>query len=259
MDNNNSKKDPSLDSSQTAYDEAPQKRSLGEGQCLQGWDKKIIQLYSDGYSYLGFRFSDPGYLFRGASCGLRDLVMSECFGYYQGDRSVSVLEQQLGIYFLTQDLSDAYAVARFWEIPHDGFIAVLKSKVFNQELEFGRAAVLGFAEPGVVFKYPFLTQPLSLEQIDYLIISTNDYAAIYRELDNQTGSFETEFGGALQTWKSRGDLEKFIVPEADSVKGISRSDFEKAMLCAVAECGILSALPQATVNYPSAENLSKQL
>jgi len=258
MDNANSKKDLGLDSSQTAYDEKLQKRILGPTQTLQGWDKKIIQLYSEGYSYLGFRFSESGYLYRGASCGLRDLVVSECFGYYQGNRSVAALEQQLGIYFLTQDLSDAYAVARFWEIPHDGFIAVIKSRVFNQELEYGRAAVLGFAEPGVVFKYPFLTQPLSLDQIDYLIISANDYNAIYRELDRRVGASETEFGSALQLWKARGGLEKFIVPEVGLANGLSRSDFENAMQCAVAECGISSALPQPTTNYPSAENLLKQ-
>ena len=246
--------DSRMDSRQTAYDEDQGKHVRSTGESMHGWNDRIIQLYSSGYRFLGLRFSESDYLFRGASSGLKDFVVNDYFGHYHGDRSVTALEQQLDIYFVTQDLSDAYTVARFWEITNDSFIAVLKSNVFNVELDHGRAAVLGFAEPGVVFKYPFLTRPLSVVEIEYLIISPDDYRAISYELDETTGKSETEFATAIQKWKTRGYLSKFIVPKIDVNSCLSRSDYEKAMLRTVVECGISSAKPEPTRYYPSAKN-----
>jgi hypothetical protein len=81
---------------------------------------------------------------------------------------LSELENELGVMFCSQDLSDAMSVSRIWE-GGDAAIVVFGVEVFLQEVAGKRAAVIGFAEAGILFRYPFLERPLLCEEVTVVI------------------------------------------------------------------------------------------
>lgn len=134
-----------------------------------GWDAAIVRALETGHRFLPLAYGAGGALFRGACSGLQAALAEGTLGHYEDRSYHGDLERGLGMYLVSQDMSDAVSASRLWEMP-DGYIAVFDSGYFNGELEAGRAAVMGFAEAGVVFRYPLLTRPLPLSRLQWLIL-----------------------------------------------------------------------------------------
>lgn len=80
------------------------------------------------------------------------------------------LERRLGVFFVSNALSDALSIAGFERGDADAGIVVFPAAVFNEALRQGHAGVLAYAEGGLVFRYPFLTQAPRLENSAYLLL-----------------------------------------------------------------------------------------
>lgn len=133
-----------------------------------GWADPIGTLIAQGYCFHDAMYEPPGVLFRGVGGGVA--VWPEA-----GDTAPhfeipwqSEFERQLGVTFCSQDASDALGVSRLWEA-RDGAVLVLDASVFEREWAARRAAIMAFAEAGVVFRYPFFTRPLCLADIALVI------------------------------------------------------------------------------------------
>lgn len=225
-------------SRQTAY--ASDCQSRVESACrLTGWDPKITRLFDLGQRFLGCEYSEPGWLYRGGASGLKEVLKHGELGHFDGEKSVTRLEHELGIYLVSQDFSDAYSVARFWEAGRGAYIAVFQSRFFNRELYAGRAAVLGFAEPGVVFKYPFLTHPVKLSDINFLIVSPEDFDDITAGLEKGSSPNDPN------PWTSR-IISSAVDPEARS----QRMLFEKALTGLLENRGVKSAVARPSSKHP---------
>ncbi len=158
-------------SNQTAYQYNAIGKSLTADEHDYGWCSTINALLQQRYAFLPQQYEDSGHLFRGMSNGFSAAVLNDRFEYFNDDSSVASFEQELDIVCVSQDFSDAYSVSRLWEHNPDACIAVIKASLFNAELHSRNAAILATAEPGVVFKYPFFTRSLTLEDIELIIVS----------------------------------------------------------------------------------------
>lgn len=237
---------------QTAYS-SQRKARLKSTTLFPGWDPNIANLFNLGHNFLGFEYSDPGWLYRGGTSGLKDILRTGEMGYFDGEQPVIQLEQELEIYLISQDFSDAYSVARFWEGTRDSYIAVFKSSCFNRLLHSGRAAVLGFAEPGVVFKYPFLTRPLGVTDIDFLIVSPEDHERLRAaQADQSSGAYRDMIDdGPLR--ENLVALEtKIISPRIYPETAKHRGVFEKALTTLIESRGIESAVALPSQLFPKA-------
>jgi hypothetical protein len=125
-----------------------------------GWDARIKRLLDQGYQFLAMRYS-PGVLFRGMASGLADGIARGGFGHYAGEGPHAALERELGVLFISHEMPDALGVARFWEPGGDRALLVFDSVLFNRALQLRQAAVLAFAEGGMIFRYPFFVLPLA--------------------------------------------------------------------------------------------------
>jgi hypothetical protein len=133
-----------------------------------GWADPIGTLIAQGYCFHDARYEPPGVLFRGVGGGVAAWPEAGDGGPraeipWQGD-----FERQLGVTFCSQDASDALGVSRLWE-SRDGAVLVLDARVFVREWTARRAAIMAFAEAGVVFRYPFFTRPLCLEDVALVV------------------------------------------------------------------------------------------
>ena len=151
----------------TAY--ANNTSSAPETHVRSGWHPRIDRLLSRHHRFLNLRYSEPGYLFRGVTHGLHDTFSTGYWTHCQSDRTLSQLECDLDVFLLSQDPSDALAEARLWENVADAAIYVFPSKLFNEAYARCEAAMLAFAEPGVVFKYPFLVEPAACADMTLVI------------------------------------------------------------------------------------------
>lgn len=133
-----------------------------------GWAPEIDGLMQQGYGFLDAVFESDGVLFRGMSNGLSSALTSKAFGGFADNGSLCELEQQLNVLFCSQDLSDAINVSRIWETVDSG-ILVFPSRIFVQEWEARQAAVMAFAEAGIVFKYPFMLRSLVLNEVAVVV------------------------------------------------------------------------------------------
>lgn len=237
---------------QTAYSNQRKARSKS-GNRIAGWDPKIANLFNLGHNFLGFEYSEPGWLYRGGASGLNKVLTTGEFGYFDAEQSVVHLEKELEIYLTTQDFSDAYSLARFWEGTRGSYIAVYKSSCFNRQLHAGKAAVLGFAEPGVVFKYPFVTQPLTLSDIDYLVVSPADYECLdsmpSKGLIESSDNREVEARVEMNLARIKS---KVLCPDIDPPKANHRGLFEKALLTLFETHGVKSAVAIPSSQFPKA-------
>lgn len=159
--------------SQTAYQDNAPSSFADRVSNDHGWADTINRMIEQRYAFLALKYESNGYLFRGMSSGLFNALLENQFWHYSGDESGSHFEQELDVLLVSQDFSDALTVSKLWEQKEDACILVFRSEMFNQALAEKKAAMMATAEPGVVFKYPFLTQPLILDDIEYLIISSN--------------------------------------------------------------------------------------
>jgi hypothetical protein len=163
--------------SQTAYQHNAHSSSTLEAND-HGWADAINRMIDQRYAFLALEYENSGYLFRGMSSGLFEALLDNKFWHYSGDDSGTHFEKELDILLLSQDFSDALTVSKLWKQKDDACIIVFRSEIFNQALKEKKAAIMATAEPGVVFKYPFLTQPLTLDDIEYLVVSIDLLKAI---------------------------------------------------------------------------------
>lgn len=178
-----------MNSSQTAYRYNATSHETLAPVNNHGWSAKINRLVEQRFAFLPLRYEDDAYLFRGMNCGLLQSLLRDQFWHFDDATSVAKFEQELDILCVSQDFSDSYTFSRLWEHNPDACIIVIRTRLFNQELTERRAAILGMAEPGVVFRYPFFTSPLSIEDIELMIVSPLLLAAIktgcLHEIDGQ--------------------------------------------------------------------------
>ena len=131
---------------------------------------KIKSLLENDYAFLPLSYRAPGFLFRGLDSGINDGIRKGEFALNEGSHSLAALERELGVVLVSADFSDALSVSRLWEGHDDGGILVIPASTFDKHYIQHNAATLGFAEPGVVFKYPFFTNPIPINDIAYLIV-----------------------------------------------------------------------------------------
>ncbi len=177
--------------SQTAYKHNAHPSSSISEVNNHGWSDSINRMIDQRYAFLALQYENDGYLFRGMSSGLFDALLANKFWHYSSEDGGTNFEKELDVLLVSQDFSDALTVSKLWEQKPDACIIVFRSEIFNYALENKKAAMMATAEPGVVFKYPFLTEPLNLADIDYLIVtphlldtidSNNKLSAIISEL-----------------------------------------------------------------------------
>ncbi len=135
------------------------------------WHPLIDALVQRDYAFHAATYGDDGFLFRGVDAGLEAALAAGYWHRNGGDHPLAALERETGVMFVSQDLSDALAVARLWETTHDAAVLVIPAAAFTAALAVGTAAMLAFADPGVVFKYPFFVPPLPLAAVAKIIVS----------------------------------------------------------------------------------------
>ena len=179
--------------SQTAYEHNSSVVNKALKVKSQGWSNAINQMIEQRYAFLGLQY-EQGYLFRGMSSGLSDSLMHNSIWHYSGEDQGSHFEKELDVLLISQDFSDAYTISKIWEDKEDACIFVFKSDLFNIALYEKNAAMLATAEPGVVFRYPFLCKPLILSDIEFIVVSNEFFnrqcqnddklLSIYKSLQN---------------------------------------------------------------------------
>lgn len=179
----------SSESRQTAYPYNATKQSQQIPSRNHGWTATINRLLEQRFAFLPQQYEENAYLFRGMSCGLLRALLDNYFWHFNESLSVSCFEQELDILCVSQDFSDSYTFSRLWGHNPDACIVITRADIFNKELRARKAAILGMAEPGVVFRYPFFTRPLTLQEIELVIVSPLLLAAIktgcLHEIDKQ--------------------------------------------------------------------------
>lgn len=136
-----------------------------------GWSPAIGRMLEQGYAFLPLQYDQTGYLFRGMRRGLRWALLNNRFWHFDTEAGAGRLEQGLDVLFCSQDLSDALGVARLREDSADAVILVFRSALFNAALKRKQAAMMATAEPGLIFKYPLLTFPLTVRDMACLIVT----------------------------------------------------------------------------------------
>lgn len=164
-----------------------------------GWADPIGTLLAQGYCFHDARYEPPGVLFRGVGGGVAAWPAADDAALraeipWQGD-----LERQLGVTFCSQDVSDALGVSRLWE-SRDGAVLVLDARVFVREWTARRAAIMAFAEAGVVFRYPFFTRPVCLA----------DVALVVRPAGSPVVRADLEVALPAATWGDRTACERSL-------------------------------------------------
>ncbi|MEQ8664002.1 MAG: hypothetical protein RLW62_24555 [Gammaproteobacteria bacterium] len=146
-------------------------RDGGRGRrCEPGWHPAIADLVRRDYAFLPLTYAGDGVLFRGLASGLGTALAGGQCTPSAGTHALNALERETGVVFVSQDVGDALAVARLWEGPADGGILVIPAGAFARAHAAGNAAVLGFADPGVVFRYPCFAPPLALAALAAVIV-----------------------------------------------------------------------------------------
>lgn len=210
------------DERNTAYAHNTRPRAPGRRRLAGHWHPAIQSLFERDYSFLGYAYEGSGVLFRGLA---RDVTAMHQAGRWVtnlDDSHVGALERELGVYLLSHELSDALAVARLWASRENAAVLVFDAVEFSQRCQLGNAAMLGFAEPGVVFKYPFIVEPLPTTATRLLLLSCG-----HPRLEDEAGVLR--------------------VPEP--LLG-DRSAVERWACQALQERAMTAALPVSTGNYP---------
>ena len=160
-----------------AHNNRPGRRARA---CEAGWDPAIANLVERDYAFLPVCYEGDGVFYRGLDSGLERVLASGVLEQNTGTHSLAALERETGVLFVSTDLSDALAVSRLWEAPAGAAVIVIRAARLARAQEAGRAAVLGFADPGVVFRYPCFAPPLELDAVERVVVHPNDLAAATR-------------------------------------------------------------------------------
>lgn len=188
------------------------------------WAKPIDHLLAAKYAFLPSRYFDEGYLFRGMQTGAKKCIAGQSFGHFDGDDELCMVEQAMAIYFLTHEISDAVSVSRLFENSIDGCIIAIKAKIFNDYLDSRKAAVLGIGDGGIVFRYPFITSPLTVSEVAYLFV---------------TPSF-----------KGQNNIASPVTNRIIPVEGHTRKELENNLVHQFNRLGITPAYPIVSDIYP---------
>ena len=176
----------------------------------------IRRLLINDYSFLPVCYRSPGFLFRGLASGLRQACDSGQFGFNHGSHALAHLERELGVHLVSADFSDAYTVSRLWERDDDGVIMILKADYFSDRYQLDQAATLAFAEPGVVFKYPFFCNPINFQDVAYFIVTPSGAESVLKGFagmgqgENQSLRERLIIFGQDQTDISRQSLGQYL-------------------------------------------------
>lgn len=135
------------------------------------WVQAIDHLMAAGYNFKTEKFNEEGFLFRGVSTGFLEALKSQEFGFFSNTSETNLAEQILQIYFITHDLSDAITASSLYKKDQDSAVLIFKASAFNQALEQRKAAVMEVGDMGVIFRYPFLTEPLTLDNLDCILVN----------------------------------------------------------------------------------------
>ncbi len=213
-----------------------------------GWHAKIDELLERDYCFLGCRYSDEGYLFRGIRRGLDAMLIAGQWQRCDDGYPLCQLERELDVYLVSHELSDALSVARLWEHPSDAAILVFPAALFNARWQRHEAAVLGFAEPGVVFRYPFLVQPLRMSDVAGIVVSSQSRTR-YDDLRRRAAErAECPLRNALLGLQSAGMYERIAAVEAGPDH--SRASVESRVREQLREWSMTDATPVPSDRYP---------
>ena len=192
--------------------------------CSNRWARPIDHLLAARYTFLPCRYSSPGHLFRGMQTGITTALRTGSFGYFDGDDELCAVERTMEVFFITHELSDAITVSALHTGISDGGIVVMKSGLFNRSLAAGKAAVLGIGDGGIVFRYPFLCEPLSSEMIDCVLMNASSIQSIPTHLQESCR----------------------LIP----IPGNTKAELEREMIESCGRLGLLNATPQPWPDYP---------
>jgi len=187
------------------------------------WAAPVRELLATGYSFLPLQYSN-GHLFRGLATGIRNTLACEYFDHCPGNDETNRAERAMGIYFLTHEISDAIAASALHVSNRDNAMLVIKADYFNRLLRLYQAAVLAIGDAGFVFRYPFVTGPIGLDDIDYIVTSS----------------------AAAREFTLPEKLRDKHIPLA----GGSRQELEHDIRVKFEQMGITPASPVASNHYP---------
>jgi len=216
---------------QTAYQHNAHSISFASEANDHGWAKAINRMIEQRYAFLALEYENDGYLFRGMSSGLFEALLDDHFWHYSGEDSGNQFEKDLDVLLLTQDFSDAFTVSKLWEQKPDACIIIFRSEIFNNALNDRKAAMMATAEPGVVFKYPFLSHALTSENIEYLVVSA-DLLNVHdnREKINTFKEMDSSKFNKLTTIATKLYAAGKIIVAEYSKENVRRSSLEKVFM-----------------------------
>lgn len=117
----------------------------------------------------GFR-DEEGVLYRGVVPLTAGMLAEGDLPFNGPVHSLCALDRDLDVLLVSNELSDAITVARPYVATRNAAVAVLPVSAFAWRADAQEAGVLSFAEPGVVFRYPFLARPVTFAECLCLIV-----------------------------------------------------------------------------------------
>ncbi len=222
---------------QTAYEFNSHSSELIPSVKDHGWASPINRMIDQRYAFLNLTYDNKGFLFRGMNAGVFNAILNKQFWYNAKDENDNDLEQELGVIFVSQDLSDALTASRLWEDKSDACILVIRASLFHQELLKKQVAMMATAEPGVVFKYPLFTSPLLLADVDYLIL----HPGYQKHLEKYCFD-KTEYKKLSDELDRLHSINKILIAEEDpNINNNDRTRFETGINKLFDSYNILSA------------------
>ena len=192
----------------TAYDSNTRLHdAAAESSTQTEWSAQINALLARDFSFIPYRYSASAVLFRGMSSGFGKALDQKLFGGYDDDKPHAQLEQDLGVFFVSHELSDAISCAHIWKPMIDAGIIVFDTALFNDAYDSKQAAMMCIAEPGFVFKYPMFCQPLALNVIRLIVINEATYETL---LVNNTDMALIKDRLVIMQETDCGDLENAV-------------------------------------------------
>jgi hypothetical protein len=150
---------------------APGWRSSTTGQG-GNWHPRLAVLVDAGYIFLQQGYAGGGTLFRGVGGGLLEALAEQSFWHFSSGRPLASLERELDVIFCSEHAGDALTAALPWEAgANDAGLLMFSSNVYRDRSRQRAAAMLALADPGMVFKYPLLAEPLRWDDIDMILTS----------------------------------------------------------------------------------------
>ena len=240
----------SAETAQTTAYQSNTRESLGLKTVQYARNDKIRTLLENDYAFLPVSYRAPGFLFRGLESGMCDGIREGKFALNNGSHSLAALERELGVVLVSADFSDALSVSRLWESNDDGGILIIPASAFDKHYSAHNAAVLGFAEPGVVFKYPFFANPIPVNEIAYLIIHRKQVDKLLNSLEEPAPASDSPDGLTKGGIVTASDLlERLIVIDDDSSL-TNRHDLNKYLNECLSDKRISKATSIQVEHYP---------